>query len=82
MPRAMPRDPDAPDPDAPLGRAGRGWRLNLAASPFLASEGFLIPTAVPGISGTNLIIFPEKLNARSRIEFRNPDSGRIERLSR
>jgi hypothetical protein len=43
-------------------------------------EGFLAPTAVPGISGKNLIVFPEKLALESRIEFCNPSSGRIERL--
>src|SRR5262249_13452999 len=43
-------------------------------------EGFLVPTAVPGISGKNLVIFPEKLTARSRVEFRDPKSGRMERL--
>jgi hypothetical protein len=32
--------------------------------------------------GKNLVVFPEKLHAESRIAFRNPNSGRIERLSR
>jgi hypothetical protein len=45
-------------------------------------EGFLVPTTVPGISGRNLIVFPEELTARSRIEYRDPNSGRIERLLR
>jgi hypothetical protein len=31
--------------------------------------------------GRNLVVFPEKLHAESRIAFRNPNSGRIERLS-
>jgi hypothetical protein len=43
-------------------------------------EGFLVPTAVPGVSGINLVVFPEKLASGSRIELRNPDTGRIERL--
>jgi hypothetical protein len=44
-------------------------------------EGFLVPTAVPEISGKTLIVFPEKLLPQSRIEFWNPTSGAIERLS-
>ncbi|MGO9471584.1 MAG: RES domain-containing protein [Isosphaeraceae bacterium] len=44
-------------------------------------EGFLVPTAVPGASGINLVVFPEKLVPGSRIEFRNPDTGRLERLT-
>jgi RES domain len=43
-------------------------------------EGFLVPTAIPAISGTNLIVFPEKLAPDSWIEFRNPVTGRVERL--
>ncbi len=43
-------------------------------------EGFLIPTAVPGLFGINLVVFPEKLVRGSRIEFRNPDTGKTERL--
>jgi len=43
-------------------------------------EGFLIPTAVPRIWGRSLIVFPEKLKPGSRVEFRNPITGRIERL--
>jgi RES domain-containing protein len=43
-------------------------------------EGFLVPTAVSGISGTNLIVFPEKLARGSSIEFRNPVTGKAERL--
>jgi hypothetical protein len=43
-------------------------------------EGILVPTAVPGISGRNLVVFPEKLGPDSRIEFSNPTSRRIERL--
>jgi hypothetical protein len=39
-------------------------------------EGFLVPTAVPGIPGRNLVVFPEKLTARSRIEYRNPRGRR------
>lgn len=45
-------------------------------------EGFLVPTALPGISGRNLVVFPEKLTTRSRIAFRDPRSGRVERLLR
>jgi hypothetical protein len=56
-------------------------RLGAALFELPGLEGFLVPGAVPGISGKNLIVFPEKLRARSRIEFRNPNSGRIERLS-
>jgi hypothetical protein len=56
-------------------------RLGAALFELPGLEGFLVPTAVPGISGTNLVVFPEKLNARSRIEFRNQNSGRIERFS-
>jgi RES domain-containing protein len=56
-------------------------RLGAALFELPGLEGFLVPTAVPGISGTNLVVFPEKLKAQSRIEFRNPNSGRIERLS-
>src|SRR5262249_49497187 len=40
-------------------------------------EGFLGPTAVPGVSGDNLIVFPEKLASQSRIEFWNPISGKL-----
>src|SRR5207248_308162 len=43
-------------------------------------EGFVVPTAVPEISGKNLIVFPEKLTPPSRVEFGNLVSGRIERL--
>ncbi len=57
-------------------------RLGAALFALPGLEGFLVPTAAPGISGTNLVVFPEKLKAQSRIEFRNPSSGRIERLSR
>jgi hypothetical protein len=57
-------------------------RLGAALFELPGLEGFLVPTAVPGISGTNLAVFPEKRKARSRIAFRNPDSGRIERFSR
>ena len=57
-------------------------RLGAALFELPGLEGFLVPTAVPRISGKNLIIFPQKLKARSRIEFRNPNSGRIERFLR
>jgi hypothetical protein len=64
-------------------RPGRAPTPRLGAALFALPglEGFLVPTAVPGISGKNLIVFPEKLKAESRIEFRNSNSGRIERLS-
>jgi hypothetical protein len=57
-------------------------RLGAALFELPGLEGFLVPTAVPGISGKSLVVFPEKLKARSRIEFRDPNSGRIERFSR
>jgi hypothetical protein len=56
-------------------------RLGAALFELPGLDGFLVPTAIPGVSGKNLVVFPEKLKARSRIEFRNPKSGRIERLS-
>jgi hypothetical protein len=57
-------------------------RLGAALFELPGLEGFLVPTSVPGISGKNLIVFPDKLKAKSRVEFRNPNSGRIERLLR
>ena len=39
-------------------------------------------SAIPAISGTNLIVFPEKLAPDSWIKFRNPVTGRVERLKR
>jgi hypothetical protein len=65
-------------------QSGRAPTQRLGAALFKRRglEGFLVPTAVPVVSGTNLVVFPEKLKARSRIEFRNPDSGRIELFSR
>jgi RES domain-containing protein len=57
-------------------------RLGAALFELPGLEGFLVPTAVPGVSGKNLVVFPEKLKAQSRIEFRDPNSGRIERFSR
>jgi hypothetical protein len=64
-------------------QSGRAPTQHLGAALFALPglEGFLVPTAVPGIAGKNLVVFPEKLPAESRIEFRNPSSGRIERLS-
>ena len=56
-------------------------RLGAALFELPGLEGFLVPTAIAGISGKNLVVFPEKLKDRSRIEFRNPSSGRIERFS-
>jgi hypothetical protein len=55
-------------------------RLGAALFELPGLEGFLVPTAVPGILGENLIVFPEKLVRRSRIEFLNPATGAIERL--
>jgi hypothetical protein len=55
-------------------------RLGAALFELPGLEGFLVPAAVPGVSGKNLIEFPEKLTPPSRIEFWNPASGRIERL--
>jgi hypothetical protein len=65
-------------------RAGLAPTQQLGAALFEIPglEGFLVPTAVPGISGRNLVVFPEKLKVRSRIEYHNPNSGRMERLSR
>lgn len=64
--------------------SGRAPTQHLGAALFdlPGLEGFLVPTAVLGIPGTNLVVFPEKLHPESRIAFRNPHSGRIERLSR
>jgi hypothetical protein len=56
-------------------------RLGAALFALSGLEGFLVPTAVPRILGKNLVVFPEKLHADSRIAFRNPNSGRIEGLS-
>jgi hypothetical protein len=66
------------------GRSGQAPTQQLGAALFELPglEGFLVPTAVPGISGRNLVVFPEKLTARSRVESRDPKSGRIERLLR
>jgi hypothetical protein len=65
-------------------QSGRAPTQRLGAALFERPglEGFLVPTSVPGISGKNLIVFPEKLKARSRVEYRNPNSGRVERLLR
>jgi hypothetical protein len=64
------------------GRSGKAPTQLLGAALFQVPdlEGFLVPTAVPEISGVNLIVFPEKLKPRSRIEFGNPVTRAIERF--
>ncbi len=64
------------------GTAGAAPTQRLGAALFEVPglEGFLVPTAVPAISGTNLIVFPEKLTPPSRIGFWNPLTRRVERL--
>jgi hypothetical protein len=63
-------------------RSGKAPTQRLGAALFdrPGLEGFVVPTAVPGVSGCNLIGFPEKLQPRSLIKFRNTMTGRIERL--
>jgi hypothetical protein len=65
-------------------QSGRAPTQQLGAALFELPglEGFLVPTAIPGIPSKNLVVFPEKLTARSRIEYRDPKSGRMERLLR
>lgn len=54
-------------------------RLGQALFDVPALEAAIYPSSKPS-GGRNLIVFPDKLGSRSRIEFRNEISGKTERL--
>jgi RES domain-containing protein len=54
-------------------------RLGQALFDVAGLEGFLVPSARVE-TARNLVVFPDKLNEASRIEFRNPKTRRLERL--